>query len=587
MSALLLCVLFSAAPTYAAPVVDAAAETSVLQRIHQATSKALVQVGPDLRRSGVMVTESGVLLAASAGLKLGEVLPVTFVNGFRADAQVVAVDGELGVAILQLRLAVPVAYVPIGPAAAQPTQASYLLHFTQPQTPSVTFARVATTRVARAGRIDERFLTARYGLDARTQGGAVVSYAGQLIGLLLTSDASGTGFAVSARALLGLLAAHGQQLPGVALTVESDPSGAELLIDGVGQGKTPLALPRVALGEHVLALRAPGLPDTLRTFEALGPSTQRLSVTLFPGAPVTIEAPAGAALSVDGILRAQGPATLWLPGGRHLVQATLRGRRPFARAIEVVEDRPLALPVELEEARATLAVDSVPPGAEVMLDDNRVGATPLSATRVTPGAYELTLTKPGFHPLKVPVSISDGQELNLGKLALEAPHGTLIVRGPPGTEISLDGGPRHPLRAAESFAPGSHRAIFFAPYQYAVISDFRAGDGQTVTLQPTFVAAGSLRAREVAHTFATVVEGGAGVLTLVSTGFFIAAESDRESNNGVLSPSGHGSVSVGLVTAGIGLGLYGASLFIDSLQPTPDMGHETTASGLRVASARR
>jgi hypothetical protein len=587
MSALLVASLLaaSAAPSFTPVSADPAAESTVLQRIHAAASKALVQVGPDPRHAGVLITESGVLLAPSAGLQVAQVVPVTFVNGFHAEADVVALDAELGVALLRLRLTVPVAFVPMGSAAPQPTQASYLLHFGRPQTASVTFARIATTRVARAGHIDERFLTAHYGLDARSRGGAVISYAGQLIGLLLTSDTSGTGFAVSTRALLNFVGQHAEVLPGVALTTTSDPSGAQLFLDGALQGNTPLSLPRIPMGEHLLALRTPGLPDTVRTFEAFGSSTQALSFVLLPGAPVTLEAPAAAELRVDGVLRANGPATLWLPGGRHVVQATQPGHRPFSRVIEVVEDRPLVLAVTMVEARATLTVDTVPPGAAVMLDDNRIGETPLLARRVSPGTYELTLARTGFHPLKIPVSIPDGQDVNLGKLALEAPHGTLVVRAPPGTEVSLDGGPRHPLRASERFAPGEHRATFFAPYQYALISDFRAEDGQTVTLAPTFVAAGSPQGRAVAHTVSSIVEGGAGVLSLVSTGFFIAAESDRSSNNGVLSQSGHGTVSVGLVTAGLGLGLYGASLFIDSLQATPDMGHDATAAGQRVSMA--
>jgi hypothetical protein len=416
MSALLVASLLaaSAAPSFTPVSADPAAESTVLQRIHAAASKALVQVGPDPRHAGVLITESGVLLAPSAGLQVAQVVPVTFVNGFHAEADVVALDAELGVALLRLRLTVPVAFVPMGSAAPQPTQASYLLHFGRPQTASVTFARIATTRVARAGHIDERFLTAHYGLDARSRGGAVISYAGQLIGLLLTSDTSGTGFAVSTRALLNFVGQHAEVLPGVALTTTSDPSGAQLFLDGALQGNTPLSLPRIPMGEHLLALRTPGLPDTVRTFEAFGSSTQALSFVLLPGAPVTLEAPAAAELRVDGVLRANGPATLWLPGGRHVVQATQPGHRPFSRVIEVVEDRPLVLAVTMVEARATLTVDTVPPGAAVMLDDNRIGETPLLARRVSPGTYELTLARTGFHPLKIPVSIPDGQDVNLG-----------------------------------------------------------------------------------------------------------------------------------------------------------------------------
>ncbi|MBS2027504.1 MAG: PEGA domain-containing protein [Deltaproteobacteria bacterium] len=582
MTALLLASLLAAAPTYAPANVDAAGTPDVLHRIHAAASRALVQVGDDPNWAGVVISESGIIATSSHGLEGKVSASVTFTNGYRASAQVVWVDQELGVALLEASGLPAMAYLQVSPLPVQATQAAYAVYLPKPLAPAVTFARVTSTNVSRAGRIDDRFFTARFGMIPRARGGPVVSYAGQLLGLVLTSDAGGTGFALSSRALLELVGAHNNALPTSSLTVTSDPSGAQVLLDGAPVGKTPASLQTVAAGEHALTLKSPGLPDVLKRVVSLGPSHQDVAATLFAGAAVHLDAPAGARVYVDGIWRAVGASTLFLSGGRHQVQATLPGRRAFARQIEVVEDRPLTLVAEMPELHATLSVDSVPPGAEVMLDDNRVGATPLNQVRVTPGTYEVTLAHPGFHTLKRAVTIPDGQEVNLGKLTLEAPHAIVIAHVPTQTTVSIDGGPRHVVKAQEDVPPGTHQLVFYAPYQYAEPVNLHAEDGQTVPITPLFVAAGNPHTAEVTHTVSNIVEGGAGVLTLVSTLFFLAAEDNRSNNEGQLTASGHSNVQTGLITGGIGLGLYAASVFIDSLQPTPDMGFDHTASGARV-----
>jgi len=587
MTALLVATLFAAGPTYAPPQVDAAGTSEVLQRIYGVASRAMVQVGDDPNWAGVVISENGIIATSSHGLEGKVSAAVTFTNGYRSSAQVIWVDQELGVALLEAAGLPAMAYLQVSPLPVQGTQASYAVHLPKPLAPAVTFARVTSTNVSRAGRIDDRFFTAHFGLSSRARGGPIVSYAGQLLGILLTSDAGGTGFAVSSRSLLDLVSAHNAGLPTSSLIVTSDPSGAQVLLDGAVVGKTPANLATVSAGEHAIVLKSPGLPDVIKRVVAVGPSHQDVEATLLPGAAVHLDVPTTARVYVDGIWRATGSATLFLPGGRHQLQATLPGHRTFTRQIEVIEERPLTLAAEMPELHATLSLDSVPPGAEVMLDDNRVGIAPLKEVRVTPGTYELTLTHAGFHTLKRAVTIPEGQDVNLGKLALEVPHATVLARVPPMTEMSIDGGPKHVVRPQEEVPPGSHQLVFYAPYQYAEIVNLKVEDGQTVPLTPQFVAAGNPHSAEITHTVSNLVEGAAGVMTLVATGFFLAAEDDRSNNSGQLSSTGHSSVQTGLITGGIGLGLYAGALFIDSFQPTPEMGFGETSSGMRIPNATK
>jgi hypothetical protein len=571
-----------------APSVDPAASADALKRVYEAAKASVVQVGADTTGAGVVVSEDGLVVTAYALVHNQTTMPVTFTNGFKTTARVVATSTELSVALLRLDGLPAMAFLKSSSAPPAVGQAAYSFSLQRALVPSVTFARIATTAVMREKKPDERVFTAHFAFNPHLVGGPVVNWNGELMGVLLANDQNGTGFALSMPALLDYMATQASALPTVATSVSSEPSGAEVLLDGVSSGKTPLKL-NLAAGSHVVQLRSPGLPDTLRKVVALGKPQLDLSLVLFPGAAVSVKVPENAEVWIDGILRARGSATLWLPSGRHWVGALMQGRRPFGRYVEVVEDRPIVVTAELPEAHAALSVDSLPGGAEVLLDDNKIGVTPLKEQRIPPGNYELTVNYKGYHPTTMPLQARDGQTIDLGKLKLQAPQTLMRAVVPSQTEVSIDDGPKHPVRpTGEPITAGTHRAVFTAPYQYRSVVDFKGEDGQTVTLTPTFVAAGDPDSRDTYKTLSTVAEGAGGVGILVAAGFFLAAEAERQnatSSGGTLSPSGHSSIAVGLTAGAIGIGLYAVGALVNSLQPTPEMGWDEDAPKADVPKA--
>jgi hypothetical protein len=62
--------------------------------------------------------------------------------------------------------------------------------------------------------------------------------------------------------------------------------------------------------------------------------------------------------------------------------------------------------------KAELAVISVPDGANVVLDDQSKGVTPISLTDLTIGDHNLVITSPGFEPRTVKVKLTSGYKLN-------------------------------------------------------------------------------------------------------------------------------------------------------------------------------
>ena len=78
-------------------------------------------------------------------------------------------------------------------------------------------------------------------------------------------------------------------------------------------------------------------------------------------------------------------------------------RRPPAPAADESESAPKASP-EL----GTLRIDSDVPGAQVFIDRQFVGTTPMTAERVSPGTHQLTLAAEGFDGIRQTIDVEPG-----------------------------------------------------------------------------------------------------------------------------------------------------------------------------------
>lgn len=67
-----------------------------------------------------------------------------------------------------------------------------------------------------------------------------------------------------------------------------------------------------------------------------------------------------------------------------------------------------------------LKVSSVPSGAEVLLDGEFVGTTPLALPGLNPGAYEISLRRPGFQTLQKTVEVDRHQAVVAIDLRLQS-----------------------------------------------------------------------------------------------------------------------------------------------------------------------
>jgi len=181
------------------------------------------------------------------------------------------------------------------------------------------------------------------------------------------------------------------------LQVTSDPAAVPLVVDGIARGVTPLTLPDLSVGTHALAVRF-----STATVEQRVEITQGATKSLHVVAPATPGSVAGW-LSVDvasplqifeedRLVGTTNIGRLLLPPGVHVLDF-VSDELGF-RAQRTVTVRPgAATTVRLELPAVTLSVNAQP-WAEVFVDGERVGETPIGTLSRPVGRHEILLRHP-------------------------------------------------------------------------------------------------------------------------------------------------------------------------------------------------
>jgi formylglycine-generating enzyme required for sulfatase activity len=231
-------------------------------------------------------------------------------------------------------------------------------------------------------------------------------------------------------------------LPGL-VSIDSLPAGARVLVDGEVVGETPLAELPVAAGDHQLRIEAARYLPLEQPLQVTGRRIiQRLSLELEPGwADVSVNsAPPGAAILVDGEARGSTPAEIEIDGGERQLILQAPGYADWQQTLQVEPGQAVDLgTVALQPAAGVLALASVPGGANVTLDGEFLGQTPLELELEPDRAHRLAVFKPGYRrydgTVQLPAAGRDSQTIKLqarlGEVRFEIspPEATLKVNG--------------------------------------------------------------------------------------------------------------------------------------------------------------
>lgn len=234
-------------------------------------------------------------------------------------------------------------------------------------------------------------------------------------------------------------------LPGL-VTVETEPEGAGLTVDGRPLGQTPLKDIAIEAGARRFRFTHPRYQPLDLAVAVEGRNRpQNVDATLLPnwGDIAFSTEPPGARIFVDD--NDTGTLTngvVQILDGEHDIRLTLPGHRSHRQRILVTAREQRTLPtVRLQRADGTLIVRTRPGRAGVTVDGRFQGETPVSIALQSGRNYEVQAFKGGFAPRSARVRLNSGEERILN-LNLEELTGLLVVQAdPPQARLFIDGSP--------------------------------------------------------------------------------------------------------------------------------------------------
>ena len=182
------------------------------------------------------------------------------------------------------------------------------------------------------------------------------------------------------------------------LHVRSEPSGARVSVDGVARGASPVLIAELAPGEHAVQLESDhGSVKQIVTIEAGITASLMVPLGASDGAPVSgwiaVSAPADVQVFENKRLIGTSQSDrLMVSAGRHdieIVNETLGYRA--ARTLQVSPGK--VTPIKIDFPKGTIALNAVP-WAEVWVDGEKVGDTPIGNLSLAIGSHEILFRHP-------------------------------------------------------------------------------------------------------------------------------------------------------------------------------------------------
>jgi hypothetical protein len=246
----------------------------------------------------------------------------------------------------------------------------------------------------------------------------------------------------------GVIAARSLRQPVVptlgTLSVQTNPPGVAVFVDGVARGNTPARL-SLSAGSHIVELRGRGVPRVIPvTVTAGAEASQYLELPETPssGSLLVQSDPAGARVTVDGVDHGVAPVSVAdLAPGDHEVILQAEGGAPVKQRVVIqagVTSSVLA-PVSTASAGPVsgwLSVKS-PVAIEIRQGGRLIGTTDSDRIMMAAGRHEIELVNAtlGFNVTRT-IQVPPGK---VAPINVELPMGVINLNAAPWAEVWIDG----------------------------------------------------------------------------------------------------------------------------------------------------
>ncbi len=150
--------------------------------------------------------------------------------------------------------------------------------------------------------------------------------------------------------------------------------------------------------------------------------------------------PAGASVIVNGMDKGATPVTLaGLPPGEYVIELRKEGYDRIYKPVALLENQELSVNLEMKTTTGLVLVESVPPGADVIIGGVSKGNTPLLLTDLPLGSYKIEFNSPTHLPRTLSADLVDRKPVHVVADLVSNTAKLVVTSEPAGAEIRING----------------------------------------------------------------------------------------------------------------------------------------------------
>lgn len=238
-----------------------------------------------------------------------------------------------------------------------------------------------------------------------------------------------------------------QELPGIVsfsvTGASGELSGAMVSIGDVELGRTPLRNVEIDPGQYMLTISAERYQPYSETITIPGRQVETdFDVSLAPAwAEISFTStPSGAEIMVDGQVLGLTPYTAEVLEGEHELTLKLAAHKAWQNDLAVVAGQDMQIPsVTLERADGLVFIRSQPSGANVTVNGEFRGQTPVEVALPPGRTHEVTLFRSGFNAASRRIETRPNEEQDITVPLVPITSTVKIIASPSDAELYVDG----------------------------------------------------------------------------------------------------------------------------------------------------
>jgi uncharacterized protein (TIGR02145 family) len=199
-------------------------------------------------------------------------------------------------------------------------------------------------------------------------------------------------------------------LPEIQINISSSPSNPKIFIDGKFLGIEPQI--KVTPGVHLLRLEKDGYKTLEKSIEVTETNTYFWeSMDLIENIAVTISSePDKASLFIDNTSKGETPQRVLLYPGKYKLKLTKAGFRDFEKVIEISDTGKSNYSFPLMLIGGELELNITPSDCDIYI--NRVKQIHQKQYNLSPGKYNIQLSKEGYYDKDTIIDIEPGKKIS-------------------------------------------------------------------------------------------------------------------------------------------------------------------------------